>query len=240
MIKKILQACTWYLWVTPFIAFLIGYGFCYLWIANSEIVTPNLIGKTVHEGVVLLSSQRLSMRVRAEREDESVPAGTILDQFPKSDRLVKPNQSIYVTVSKSTPPAIIPDFCGKTEQQIQVQCQKLDLDVLFHHVSSHHQKGKCVAHYPQAGELAYSRKIIALIAAPQDDACLIPSFKGLPVEKVKHWFEQENIVLEVFHQQNEASHSCKDCTIVSQRPAAGTVVRSSERLVLQLRVKRQA
>lgn len=240
MIKKILQACTSYLWVAPFIAFLIGYAACYLWVATSEIVAPNVIGKTVHEGVVLLSSQRLNMRMRTEREDESVPTGTILDQFPGPDRLVKPNQSIYVTISRNAASIITPDLCGMTEQQVKVACQKLGIDISFSYISSDHQTGKCLAHYPQAGESAFSKKIIALIASPQDDACLIPSLKGLPVVQVKHSLEQENIVLEIFHQQHEASHNCKDCIIVSQRPAAGTVVRSSERLVLQLRVKRQA
>lgn len=237
MIKKLFHTLSWYLWILPFIAFLGGYWACYFWITKSEISAPNIIGKNVHDGLALLSTQQLSLRIRAERDDPSFSPGTILDQFPKPDQQIKVNQTIYVTISKKPDPAIIPNMYGMTEQQIQTLCQKLGLEVESFTIPSHHPIQKCFAQYPLPSEQAHSKNIHVLIAAPQESLYLIPQLKGLPINQVKKSLEQANIVLEIFHEQTNVDHACKDCVVVNQRPTAGTVIKDAERLVLQLKVK---
>lgn len=237
MIKKLLQKITWYLWLIPFIAFLGGYWLCYLWVQKTELTVPNIIGKSAYQAIVLLSEKRLSMRVRSVREDTTLPAGVILDQFPKADQLMRVNQNVYVTLSQKPVSPALPDFCGVTAQNIQAICHKQGLDLSIHSIPSYQAVGKCFAQYPQAGEVVHQKKMLVLIAAQRDDACLVPRLKGLPVAQVKRSLEQANVVLEIFHEQTDVDHVCKDCVIVSQRPAAGTVVQSSERLVLQLSVQ---
>lgn len=237
MIKKALRAIAWYLWLIPFIAFLGGYWICYLWVQKTEIIVPNIIGKSAHQAIVLLSEKRLSMRVRAQREDTTLPAGVVLDQFPKADQLMRVNQNVYVTLSQKPTSQALPDFCGATPQNIQAACLKQGIDLSAYSIPSYQTAGKCFAQYPQAGERVQQKKVLVLIATPQDDACLVPQLKGLPVAQVKRSLEQENLVIEIFHEQTDVDHVCKDCVIVSQRPAAGTVVKASERLVLQLRVQ---
>lgn len=239
MIKKALRAITWYLWLAPFIAFLGGYWVCYLWVQRTELTVPNIIGKSAYQAIVLLSEKRLSMRVRAQREDATLPAGVILDQFPKPDQLIRTNQNVYVTLSEKPASTALPDFCGATAQNIQAACLKQAIDLSVYTIPSYQPVGKCFAQYPQAGELVQQKKMLVLIAAQHDDACLVPQLKGLPVVQVKHSLEQANAVLEIFHEQTDVDHTCKDCVVVSQRPASGTIVKGSERLVLQLRVQDQ-
>ena len=77
------------------------------------------------------------------------------------------------------------------------------------------------------------------MAGQHDDACLVPQLKGLPVLQVKHSLEQANVVLEIFHEQTDVNHVCKDCVVVTQSPASGTITKASERLVIQLSVQDQ-
>jgi beta-lactam-binding protein with PASTA domain len=237
MIKKILQKITWYLWLAPFISFLGGYWICYLWVQKTELTVPNIIGKSAYQAIVLLSEKRLSMRVRSVREDATLPEGVILDQLPKSGQLMRVNQNIYVTLSQKPLSFALPDFCGATAQNIQAICHKQGLDLSMHSIPSYQITGKCLAQYPQAGELVHHKKMLILIAAQQDDPCLVPRLKGLPVVQVKRSLKQENVVIEIFHEQVDVDHTCNDCVVVSQQPAAGTIVKTSERLVLQLSVK---
>ncbi len=237
MIKKALRAITWYLWLAPFIAFFSGYWFCYLWVQQTEIIVPNIIGKSAYQAIVLLSEKRLSMRVRSEREDATLPVGVILEQSPKPDQRMRSNQNVYVTLSKKPVSTPLPDFSGATIQNIQAVCHKQILEFTAYSIPSYQSVGRCFAQYPQAGEYIHQKKVMVLIAAQQPVYSLVPRLKNLSILQVKRCLESSDVLLEIFHEKSDVDHQCKDCIVIGQNPAAGTVVKSSDRLVLQLRVQ---
>lgn len=242
MIKKFLYASiSRYFWLVPFCAFLVGYFACYLYLAKTEVIVPSIMGKSLYDGLVLLSAKRLSMRIQAEREDQMFPAGTILDQFPKPDRFIRVNQTVYIVVSKLPAPKKIPNMIGMTEAALKKTSKEQGLDAACFFVPSSSEAGRCFAHYPCYGDVNDSDKIIAFFPfSDSEQLFLMPNIIGYSLEQVKNAFEKEKVVLEVFHNKSgdDSVHNCSRCIVGKQYPLAGTVVkRAEQQVVVQVQVR---
>lgn len=87
------------LWLMPFASFLIGYQIINIFKNQNEIIVPNFVGKTLNQAIKVASDNNLNLRISAEKEDSQLPEGTIISQIPNRQK-IKPNQSIYLVISK--------------------------------------------------------------------------------------------------------------------------------------------
>jgi beta-lactam-binding protein with PASTA domain len=221
--------------IIPFFGFLLGYFVTHWLMQKDEVATPNVIGKSLQESVVILSRNNLSVRLLHEQEDAVLPAGTIIDQIPKPYQKVKPNQNVFVTISKRESLMQVPDFYGHQHDEVAATAKKRGIDLHAFFVVSNLPKGRCIAQQPQAGTVFERNRMMAYFSAGQTSLCVLPSFKEQPVKEVEEFLKFNNIQLEVLHDRAVSSdHQCTSCRVVDQRPMAGSIIDTTRKITVQI------
>ncbi len=221
----------------PFLGFLLGYFVTHWLMQKDEVATPNVIGKSLQESVVVLSQNNLSVRLLHEQEDAVLPEGTILDQIPKPYQKVKPNQNVFVTVSKKESLMQVPDFYGHQKDEVVIMAEKRGIELRAFFVASNLPKGRCIAQNPQSGAIFERKRITAYFSDGQTSLCVLPSFKDQAVTDAEEFLKLNNIKAEIVHDKEEVSdHQCSSCKIIDQRPLAGSIIDLSHKITVQLQV----
>src|SRR3990167_2415990 len=120
MIKKLF-------WTLPFLACALGYFAASRVVGIRRLEVPRVVGLPVTEGVKVLSSHKLNVRIVHEQEDPELPDGTILQQSPNPRTAVKPQHSIFLVTSKRPQPQEAPCLVGKTRAQTHEMLSKMSI-----------------------------------------------------------------------------------------------------------------
>lgn len=188
-----------FLWIFPFFMFIFGYYLLHVFLQRKDVFVPNVIGKNIQAAMNVLSEKNLSIRLLREQEDPDLPEGIILDQFPKADYKVKPNQHLFLVVSKKPKPILAPDFLGQSQKDIVKLASKLGVQVETFWVNSIYAINSCLAQYPSSDQMVNNRKILAYFSSGSKNLYVVPDLRGYKVDLIKDALKSENINLEVFH-----------------------------------------
>ncbi|MBI2281046.1 MAG: PASTA domain-containing protein [Bacteroidetes bacterium] len=98
---------------------------------NGQTITvPLLEGLTVTEVEELLKDKNLSYEILDSVYLEKAQKGVVLEQSPEGNDLVKENRTIYITVSKITPPKIsLPDVVDMSQRLAVAKLESYGLKV---------------------------------------------------------------------------------------------------------------
>lgn len=224
-------------WVLPFLFFVFGYVGTYLFLQQEATITPNVIGKSLQEGVVTLSQHRLGIRLMREQEDVSMPEGIILDQIPRSNNKIRPNQNVFVTISRKPSILSAPNFFGCSISDIQKRASRNDIDLLKIDFFSQYSRNTCFAQYPKPGQQLYRKRMITYISNGKFPLFIVPNFKGMQVEQVKDFLRSNDMKFEIVHSHGiSEEHTCANCYVTDQRPISGSIFSFDQSLQIQLQV----
>lgn len=94
---------------------------------QSEIIVPDLTGRTLDEAEAELRRLGLTMTTGEEIHDEGSPPGTVLGQSPPPLRSVRRGRPITVMVSAGEPSVRVPDLVGLTQRQAELALGRVGL-----------------------------------------------------------------------------------------------------------------
>jgi serine/threonine-protein kinase len=219
-------------WTIPFLGFALGYLGTYLFVQTNSVITPSVIGKNLQESAEILSKQRLGIRLLKEQEDSSLPEGVLMDQFPRPGQKIRPNQDIFVTVSKKPKIFQAPDFLCLKHKDILSLAAKYGIDVNFVFLHSSHSLNTCYAQNPKNGTELNKRKITACISKGLFPLVIVPNFKGHILHEVENFINKFDVQLDLI----TTTSSSGDCVVVEQSPIAGSIVALDRPVQIQLQV----
>lgn len=150
---------------TPFFLFVFGYYSTHLFFHTKKLDAPSLIGKSIKVAVKEASSLGLNLRLLREQEDPDLPGGIVLEQAPKALYSVKPNQHIFVTLSRRPASILTPEVLGEDQKVIASRCKKLGIQAKTIWVSSHYPRNCCVAQSPYPGQALEKREFITYLSS---------------------------------------------------------------------------
>jgi beta-lactam-binding protein with PASTA domain len=235
MIKK--KQLKYFLWITPFFSFLIGYFFLYSFIRKKEIITPRFIGRKVQEGLLVASKCGLNVRVLREQEDVDLPAGIVIEQIPSPGQKIRPNQHIFVSVSKKPKIPKAPDVVGLKVSDITKQLSKLGVQHSSFFLSLPYPKETCIAQAPCVGSLLTKRKLTTYISEGTTKLFIVPDLCGCDFDEVKEFLENEKVAVDVFY-AGKTKNKKNFANIVSdQKPMPGSIVDLNKPLFMQIQVR---
>jgi beta-lactam-binding protein with PASTA domain len=166
-----------------------------------------------------------------------MPEGVILDQIPHADNKIRPNQNVFVTVSKKPSLLQMPDFLAVNVKDIQVKAARSDIDVLYINLFIPYPNNVCFAQYPKARVQLAKRKAVAYISNGAFPLFIVPTFKGFSVGQVKDVLHANDVNLEIVHSQEVLeSHTCGQCHVIDQRPIVGSIISFDQPIQIQLSV----
>lgn len=98
---------------------------------NGQTITvPSLKGLTITEVEELLKGKNLNYEILDSVYLEKAEKGVVLDQSPEGNDLVKENRTIYITVSKITPPKIsLPDVVDMSQRLAVAKLESYGLKI---------------------------------------------------------------------------------------------------------------
>ncbi len=233
-VKKSLFARLWFI---PFLGFLLGYLITSYFLHNNDFATPNVIGKTLQEGIHILSDSHLGLRLLQQLEDDSLPEGTIVDQLPHPLQRIRPNQNVFVTISVKQRNALTPDFWGKRIKEVQVMVSKLGFESEEVKLHTAYPAGMCIAQFPPMGQELDTKKVTLYFSAGRSTLFIMPNFKDKLLSEIDKTLQQYDVRAEVFHEQPQPpDHACSMCKVIDQQPVAGAIVDMVRGLQIQLKV----
>ncbi|QQR48679.1 PASTA domain-containing protein [bacterium] len=220
---KILQKISYAMWAVPFLFFMVGYAGAYFYMQKKSVEVPSIMGLTVQEAVGVLARHNMAMRLRAEKEDEQFPEGTILQQVPAAYQRVRPQQSIFVTIAKAPQKILAPDFFHKDSSTIERNAAHLKIATKQIQLKSRYPKNLCFAQSVTPGQPLERLKMIAYISAGDDELVIMPNVVGLPLDQAQDFFKRSGVQVQVVGLDGPRLPTDR-VTIVEQNPMVGTII----------------
>lgn len=223
------------LWLLPFIGFVIGYVIAGYFVQKKDVPTPNVIGKSLAQSIQILSQERLGVRLLTQREEPTLPDSTVLDQLPRPGQHMRPNQTVFVTISTKQPPLETPDWWGKRIKDITPLLDKRGLQYNVVQLQSSYPQGMCIAQVPSAGQPLVVKTVTLFISLGSPALAVMPAFQELKVPDFEKLLEQKDIRVEYLHERRvDDQHRCDECVITGQQPVAGAMVATNKTIDLQV------
>ena len=237
----------YFLWTIPFLGFFFGYCGLSLGWQKKEIVVPNIRGNKLQDASRILASKSLSLRLLREQEDSDLPEGIILQQVPLPKKFVRPNQTIFVTVSKQPPIIVSPMFIGDKYGDIVFIAKKNGIKLQLVWIKSIFPFETCIAQYPAPGCSLVKNKMILYLSGEDKNLFIVPNFKGAKLEEVESSLREHELKWEVisFNKKLNLNKKSKtltlnvssDLKIVDQKPMPGSIIDISNLFQFQLQVE---
>lgn len=228
------------LWLWPFVFFLFGYYIVQRTVGSRILKAPHLIGKNLHDTVRILAPYRLNLRILDEIEEPAMPEGTIIDQHPAPGAGIKIHQPLGIVISHRPEPPTAPRFTDLSLPEIRKSADKRGIRIKAHMCTSDiYPADLCIAQTPPPGAPLKEKTVNVYIAAHDTPSCLLPNFVGLPLDEVRSFLKMHNIPIEIVPHEHAHRIQSQACTIVAQKPLAGSFINRTNPPVIQLSVKQK-
>jgi len=206
-----------------------------------KISAPTIVGKKLLEAIAELSDHNLNVRIITQKEDPDLPQGTILSQTPKAGMSIKPNNSIYVVISKKPHKILCPMLINKKMNDIFQDLKEKNIRNKSYLLPSNCPISSCIAQFPSAGKMLKKNNVITYISFGNKKPVLVPNFKNKKLDDVLEFLNNYPIEAEVFNSARYIKKSTHDdFIVVNQKPLAGSIVNldKNKPMLLQLKIEK--
>jgi beta-lactam-binding protein with PASTA domain len=220
--------------IAPLAAFLSGYLLFTCLAPNKQTATPDLITLELPKALRCASESQLNIRILKEQEDSTLPDGTVIDQVPVAHTVVKPQQTIWVTLTKKPPVQKI-NYIGKTASEIQALATQQSIQAAVHHIPDFYGNGTCVAQNPSPQDPLIDKKLTCYVTKKPKLCFVTPHFIARNLKEIRAAFECEHVTIDVLYASPDLANKDEELLFVTdQRPLPGHQCRGAEGLYLQL------
>lgn len=230
----------YYIWLLPFSFFTIGYMGMRWYVAPVPMNMPSLIGLNAKQALITLSDYFLIPHIVAQKEENNVPQGTILQQNPTPGCKIKKRQSVFLVISTISTPTIMPDYIHKSYAEIQRHSKQENISLHIQYVPHIWPHNTCFSQWPLAGEPLTSQTPCIYISSGHKQPIIWPNFIGHDAEDVITFLHNHHITPDIISHYTQADiSSYKGKYITDQRPLPGSCVYNDnqEQCTVQLRIE---
>ncbi len=230
-------------WKKALIVFVVFIGFIILfnsvlmpWYVRHDtlVKVPSVLGMQFNEAVNVLDDAGLEGLQGDVRYDESQPIGTILEQNPPPDQMVKDGRRIYLIVSGGETLYDVPLLVGRTvrESKFMLAQRNLELQEIENRPSVQYPPGIIVAQVEQPGtKLKKGSRIAVVVSSGMDAGNLkIPDLVGKNLEEAKKLILQNKFSIGKINFQPSTTVPVN--SVIDQYPKANTMSKENQRIDL--------
>ncbi len=195
---------------------------------SRTVQVPAITNMSVIEASKVLGKAGLDLKIEGEDFDPVVPSGNILRQDVPSGESVKEKRAIRIVISKGPKVLSIPLLVNETFQNAEsILLQKgLRIGKVISVHSDTAPKGVIVAQRPEPDDKLADLITVLVSSGPHDHAYYCPDFQGRQIEEVMDLAEKMRLEVEM---QGSGS------IVKMQRPKPGTIIKSSDKLHLEMK-----
>ncbi len=230
-------------WKKAIIIFVVFIGFIFLfnsvimpWYVRHDtlVKVPSVIGMKYEDAVKVLDDADLEGLQGDVRYDESKPIGTILDQNPPADQMVKDGRRIYLVVSGGETLYDVPNLVGRTvrESKFMLAQRNLELQEIETRPSMQYPPGIIISQVELTGtKLKKGSRVSVVVSTGMDAGDLkIPDLVGKNVEEAKKIILQNKFAIGKINFQPSTTVPVNG--VIDQYPKANTMAKENQRIDL--------
>ncbi|HRX25246.1 MAG TPA: PASTA domain-containing protein [Aminivibrio sp.] len=202
-------------------------AFYTVFFGGKDLVIPPLREMSVLDAVD--EAERIGLEVKIEQVDSSIPAGTVLAQWPEAGTKVRRDKSIILKISRGGNKKAVPDLRGLENTQARKKIQELGFtegDTVKIHDDSR-PAGTVIAQNPAIPAVVDdARKIdllVSLCPVPKDGRIPVPDIAQRDEAAGKDLLAQSG--LKFGGAEYVSTQNTPEGMIMSTKPKAGTMVR---------------
>ena len=189
--------------------------------SSAEIDVPDVVGKSSIVAQQMLEDKNLRVKL-VESNDDSVPAGQVISQYPEAGARVKEQRLVTITISKGGEELTVPDLKSMSRSNAEEKLKKMGLKVgAVFEENAKEPAGTVINQDPRSGsKITKGQSVdITVSLGEKKKNVTVQNYAGLSVESARSNLEANGLSLGGVTE--EASSRPKG-TVISQSPAAGT------------------
>lgn len=189
--------------------------------SSAEINVPDVVGKSSVVAQQILEDKNLRVKI-VEANDDSVPAGQVVSQYPEAGAKVKEQRLVTITVSKGGQELTMPDLKSMSRSNAEEKLKKmgLKLGAVFEE-NSKEPAGTVINQDPRSGSKITKGQTVDITVSlgEKNKEITVQNYTGLSVDSAKSNLEANGLSLGGISE--EASTRPKG-TVIGQSPSAGS------------------
>lgn len=226
-----------FLWVAPFLSFIVGYFMMNTWFSISQTTAPALVGKQIHAILPIITQHNLNIRLLDQKEEADLPEGIILNQTPAAGTTIKQNQPIFVVTTKKPSVTHAAHYVGLPLLEITQQLQTQGIRPRIYHLSHPYPENMCFAQSPQHHEPLEKNRITLYISSGNKKPIIWPDFTHVPLQDVIDLLDMYHIEPHIITDNTNMFYAQDNYVVIDQRPFAGTLLTLDENKPLSVQLR---
>jgi serine/threonine-protein kinase len=178
-----------------------------------------VIGKTQAEASTILGAAQFLV-VAKHRYSDTAPVGEVIDQAPGAGTKLQEGSTVTIFVSQGPRPVTLRDYAGQPAATVEAALRDLGLvPTEAKAYSTTVQRGDVIGTDPSSGQVVHHGDRITVVVSLGPKTFPMPSVVGLPLAQAKAELERMGLIVDA-----RKIPGSTGSTVVSQIPAAGTIV----------------
>lgn len=187
---------------------------------------PDVTGLSFEEARERLALEGFEALRGEVKLTDKFPPGTIIEQYPKVGRRVKPGRRVRVTVAEREKMIVVPDLVGKSMRsaRMEISASGLEIDSLISEYDVEVPRNVIKWQYPRAGDHLRRGSGLTLIMSlgKPPDFYQVPQLFGLSLTKAEELLKDAHLNPgRVTYRQNKG---LLPYTVLDQSVEAGTII----------------
>lgn len=201
---------------------------------NTLVKVPPVVGLTYNDALKMLEDNGLEGLQGDIRYDASKPIGTILDQNPPAEQMVKDGRRIYLIVSGGEQLYDVPNLVGRTvrESKFILAQRNVELQEVSYKPSAQFPPGLVIEQIEQPGtKVKKGTKIGVVVSTGMESGNLkVPDLTGKNLEEAKKILIQNKFAIGKINFQPSSSVPLN--AVIDQYPKANSMAKENDKIDL--------
>jgi len=201
---------------------------------NTLVTVPSVVGLGFEEAKTKLDEAGLEGLQGDIRYDPSKPIGTVIEQNPPAEQIVKDGRRIYLVISGGEQLYDVPNLVGRSlrEAKFMLSQRNLESREVEYKPSVQYPSGLVLSQLEQAGSKVKKGTIIGLIVSTgmESGDIKVPELSGKNVEEAKKLILQFKLTIGKINYQPSTSVPVN--SVIDQYPKANTMAKENQKVDL--------
>lgn len=193
------------------------------------VKVPDLAGKEGAKAGTLLKEAKLKLASTSEDYSDEVEKGKIIATNPQPGTTLRHHSGVKVTISKGKEPIALPDFTGKTEEEVTKTLSELKLELeKTTEFSDSVPRGQVIGQEPAPGTTVYHHDRVKVRISQGPEMIEVPNVTALSMGDAKKKLTDLGFQVQVKKQLLGIAPN----RVYSQSPGGGTKLKSGSTVTL--------
>lgn len=201
---------------------------------NTLVKVPSVVGLSFANAKKVLEEAGLEGKQGDIRYDATKPIGTVLDQIPPAEQIVKDGRRIYLVVSGGEQLYDVPNLVGRTVREAKFTLGQRNLELLEVSTkqSAQYPSGIIITQVEQPGsKVKKGAKIAVVVSLGMEQGDVkIPDLVGKNLEEAKKIILQYKFTIGKINYQPSTTVPLN--AVIDQYPKANTMAKENQRIDL--------